>query len=73
MTEDIKRKFKLKIKINNYLSDIESYAESAYQYLIGNYLIADRDEVLTGLSSIPECVEIIDKLIGELEGIYENE
>lgn len=73
MTEDIKRKLILELKINNYLSDVESYAESAYQYLIGNPLITDKEEVLTGLSCISECVEIIDKLIEELELIYENE
>lgn len=73
MTENIRRKFNIEFKINNYLRDVESYAESAYQYLIGNPLITDKEEILTGLSCIPEYVEIIDKLIEELEVIYENE
>lgn len=73
MTENIRKKFNIELKINNYLKDIESYAESAYQYLIGNPIIMDKDEVLMGLECIPECIEIIDKLIEELEVIYENE
>lgn len=73
MTENIKRKLNIELKINNYLRDVEAYSESAYQYLIGNHLITDKEEILAGLCSIPECIEIIDKLIEELEVIYENE
>lgn len=73
MNENIKRKLNIELKINNYLRDVESYAESAYQYLIGNPLITDKEEILTGLSCIPEYIEIIDKLIEELEVMYENE
>lgn len=73
MTENIKRKLNIELKTNNYLRDVESYAESAYHYLIGNPLITDKEEILTGLSCIPEYIEIIDKLIEELEVMYENE
>lgn len=73
MTENLRRKFNIEFEINNYLRDVESYAESAYQYLIGNPLITDKKEILTGLSCIPEDIEIINKLIEELEVIYENE
>lgn len=73
MTENIRRKFNIELEINDYLKDIEVYAESAYQYLIGNPLITNKEEVLTSLRCIPEFIKIIDKLIEELEVLYENE
>ena len=54
MTENIKRKLNIELKINNYLRDVEAYSKSAYQYLIGNHLITDKEEILAGLCSIPE-------------------
>lgn len=73
MTENIRRKFNIEFKINNYLRDIGSYAESTYHYLIDNPTITNKDEIIRNLKCIPEFIEIIDKLIEELEVIYRNE
>ncbi len=73
MDENIRKKFIIEIKISNYLRDLQAYAEGAYLYLTGNPTITDKDEIIDSLESVPEIIEIIDKLIEELEVIYENE
>lgn len=65
--------FKLEIMIDNYLSDITNYSEAAYDYLTGQQDNVDRDEIIMYLSSVPETVEFVKKLIAELEDTYQNE
>ena len=73
MNENIKNKFNIEVEINNYLLDLKNYAEGAYYYLTNNPLITDKEEIISCLEAVPEIIEIIEKLIGELEAIYENE
>lgn len=67
------KKFNIEIKISNYLKDLEAYAEGAYNYLIGNPMITDKEEIIVSLECVPDIIKTIDKLIEELEIIYENE
>lgn len=73
MSENTRKKFNIEIQIRNYLTDLENYANGAYNYIIGNPMITDIDEILCCLESIPEITKTIDKLIEELEVLYENE
>lgn len=73
MNENIKNKFNIEVEINNYLLDLKNYAEGAYYYLTNNPLITDKEEIISCLEAVPEIIEIIEKLIKELEAIYENE
>ena len=73
MNENIRKKFNIEIKISNYLLDLKNYAQGAYYYLTNNPLVTDKEEIISCLESVPEMIEIIDKLIGELEVLYENE
>lgn len=73
MSENTRKKFNIEIQIRNYLTDLENYANGAYNYIIGNPMITDIDEILCCLESIPEITKTIDKLIEELEVLYEDE
>ena len=73
MSENTRKKFNIEIQIKNYLTDLENYANGAYNYIIGNPMITDIDEILDCLESIPEITKVIDKLIENLEVLYENE
>lgn len=73
MNENMMKKFNIEIKISNYLKDLEAYAEGAYNYLIGNPMITDKEEIIVSLECVPDIIKTIDKLIEELEIIYENE
>ena len=73
MSENTRKKFNIEIQIRNYLTDLENYANGAYNYIIGNPMITDIDEILCCLESVPEITKTIDKLIEELEVLYENE
>lgn len=73
MNENIRKKFNIEIQISNYLTDLENYAESAYNYIIGNPIITDEDEILVCLESVPDIIKTLDKLIEELEVLYEDE
>ena len=73
MNENIKNKFNIEVEINNYLLDLKNYAEGAYYYLTNNPLITDKEEIISCLEAVPEIIKIIEKLIRELEAIYENE
>ena len=73
MNENIKNKLNIEVEINNYLLDLKNYAEGAYYYLTNNPLITDKEEIISCLEAVPEIIEIIEKLIKELEAIYENE
>lgn len=63
----------IEIQISNYLSDLKNYSKGAYNYMIGNPMITDKEEILTCLESVPEIIETIDKLIERLEELYEDE
>lgn len=63
----------LEIKLNNYLSDILEYSESACNYLENLYCELDKDEIVMYLSTIPECVQIVKELVQEIEEEYEKE
>lgn len=73
MNKNIRKKLNIEIKISNYLSDLQAYAQGAYNYLTDNSVIIDKDEIITSLESVPDIIKIIDKLIEELEIMYENE
>ncbi len=73
MNENIRKKFNIEIQISNYLADLKNYAEGAYNYIIGNPLITDEEEVLACLESVPYVIKTIDELIERLEGLYEDE
>lgn len=73
MNENIKKKLSLEIEISNYLSDILEYTNAAYTLLTNRDAINDEDEVISYLSTVPECIKTLDKLIEELEIQYENE
>lgn len=67
------RKLKLEIMIKNYISDIEEYCESAYEYLSNPESELDKEEIVMYLSSIPEIITYLEDTIGTLEKEYENE
>lgn len=73
MNENTRKKFNIEIQISNYLTDLESYAEGAYNYIIGNPIITDEDEILACLESVPDIIKTLDKLIEKLEVLYKNE
>lgn len=73
MNENTRQKFNIEIQISNYLSDLKNYAEGAYNYIIGNPIVTDENEILACLESVPDIVKTIDKLIEKLEVLYENE
>lgn len=73
MNENIIKKFNIEIQINEYLSDLKKYAEDAYEYISGNSMTKDKNEILTCLAEVEDIVEFIDNLIENLEVIYENE
>lgn len=73
MNESIIKKFNIEIQINECLSDLKKYAENAYDYIRGNSVVKDEDEILACLAEIPDIVKFIDNLIETLEVIYENE
>lgn len=72
MNENIKKKLILEIEISNYLSDILEYTNAAYTLLTNRDEIND-EEVISYLSTVPECIKKLDKLIEKLEIQYENE
>ncbi len=65
--------FKLETMLNNYLTDIEGYVESAYKYIVDKPDNMDKGELLMYLSSVPEDIKTIKELICELEETYEKE
>ena len=73
MNENIIKKFNIEIKINNYLLNLKNYAQDAYCYLTDKPLATDKEEIISCLESVPEIIKVIDKLIEELEVLYENE
>lgn len=73
MNENTRKKFNIEIQICNYLMDLKNYAEGAYNYIIGNPIVTDEEEILACLESVPDIAEIIDNLIQELEVLYEND
>lgn len=66
-------KLNIEIEINSYLNDIKGYTESAYKYFTNFNEDLDKDEIMGYLSTIPEICDLIDKLIYNLEEIYESE
>ena len=73
MNENTRKKFNIEIQISNYLMDLKNYAEGAYNHIIGNPIVTDKEEILACLESVPDIVEIIDNLIQELEVLFEND
>lgn len=63
----------LEIKLNNYLSDILGYSESACNYLEKTNCELDKDEIVMYLNTVPECIKIVKELIQEIEKEYEKE
>lgn len=63
----------LEIKLDNYLSDISEYTQSACNYLINPNSELDKDEIVMYLSSVPECIEYIKELIQKIEEEHEQE
>lgn len=63
----------LEIKLDNYLSDILEYTESAYNYLIDPDSELDKDEIVMYLSSVPGCIDEVKEIVQKIEEEHEQE
>ena len=46
MDEKTRKKLNIELRISNYLSDLQAYAEGAYYYLTDNPLVSDKDDMM---------------------------
>ncbi len=73
MDEKTRKKLNIELRISNYLSDLQAYAEGAYYYLTDNPLVTDKDEIINSLECVPDTIKTIERLLEKWEELYENE
>ena len=73
MDENIRKKLNIELRIHNYLSDLQPYAEGDYYYLLDDPLITDKEEIIASLECVPDVIKTIERLLQKLGELYENE
>lgn len=73
MDENTRKKLNIELRISNYLSDLQAYAEGAYYYLTGSSMITDKEEIIASLKSVPDIIETIEILLAKWEELHKNE
>lgn len=67
------KNFELEISLENYISDILTYTDDAYLYLTGKDDYSDKEDIIMYLSDAFESVEMVRKLIDQIEEKYDKE
>lgn len=67
------KNFELEISLENYISDILTYTEDTYLYLTGKDDYSDKEDIIMYLSNASESVEVVRKIIYQIEEKYDKE
>lgn len=73
MNEEIIKKIKTNMKLQACFDSINEISIAVYKYMIGEYKVNDKNELIVALECIPSYVKEIEQIVLEITDDYETE